>query len=54
MLVCLTFVVDISGGQFLFLNVLFAFVWLTFLVSVIGGPRLSHFGSSVIALWLYH
>ena len=37
-------------GDFLFLNVVFAFVWLTFLVGMIGVPHLSHCGASVIVL----
>ena len=41
LLICSTFVIDVSGNHFLFLNVIFVFIWLTCLVSVIGVPPLS-------------
>ena len=44
LLICSTFVVDVSVGHFLFLNLVFVFVWLTCLVSLIGVP-LSHSGA---------
>ena len=36
LLVCSTFVIDVTFGNFLFVNVVFAFVWLTFLVGKSG------------------
>ena len=50
LLVCSSFVVDVRGGHFLFLNVVFVLGWLKCLVNVIGVPPLSHFGASVI-IW---
>ena len=48
LLVCSTFVVDVSGSQFLFLSVVHVLVWLTCLVSTISIPPPSHSGTSVI------
>ena len=42
--------VDISGSHFLFLNVVFVLVWLTYLVSMIDVPLQSHSGDLVF-LW---
>ena len=41
MLIYSIFVVDVSSAHFLFINVVFLFLWLTFLVSVISVPTLS-------------
>ena len=47
LLVYSTFVVGISDGFFLFLNVVFVLVWLTCLISMIDVPPLSHSGVSL-------
>ena len=49
LLVCSTFVVDVSGGHFLFLNVVSVLFWLKCYVNVIGALPLSHSGASLIA-----
>ena len=53
LLICATFVVGVSVGHLLFLNIVVVFIWQTYLVIMISVPPPSHSGASVFCLRNY-